>query len=148
MTDLKNGIIDLGDIAVTRETTREDLLLVYGDNLSALSTDRYVRFKRLFTVDGNQFGCGFWFDEHCVLESIELTPYIDYKSEEWDRIGQQEERRSFCDKWLYDRLGEPHKIINGDIEYTFQNIKVSCFSNFDIRDAGNAGFITVRYFDR
>ena len=148
MTDLKKGIIDFGDIVVTKDTTREDLLHAYGDKLSAVSIDTYVRFKRLFTIAGHQFGCGFWFGKNGVIESIELTPFIDYKSEDWDRTGRQEERRQFCDKWLYDRLGEPHKIIFGDIEYTFQNVRVSCFSNFDVRDGGNAGFITVRYFNR
>lgn len=74
-----------------------------------------------------------------------MTPYIDYKSEDWDRLGQQDERRQFCDKWLFERLGEPHKTLNGDIEYSYNSHTISCFSNFDIRDGGNAGYIVIAY---
>lgn len=145
MTDLSKGILDFGEIVVTPDTAKEELLSVYGEKLSLISTDKYLKFKRSFWVDGTEFSCLFVFDADNKLDYVKLSPYIDYKSEDWDRFGQQEERRRFCDKWLYERLGAPHKTLSGDIEYTFISHKIGCFSNNDIRDGGSAGYIVVTY---
>lgn len=144
MTDLKNGIIDFGDIIVTRETTREDLLLAFGDKLSGLSNDKYMRFKRLFTVSGHQFGCGFWFNKTGLIESVEMTPLINYKSEDWDRAGQQEERRVFCDRWLLNFLGAPKRNLGG-AEYIFEDLRISCVTHTDIHHGPDAGRIVITY---
>ena len=144
MTDFKNGTLDFGDIVITKDTTRNDLMAVYGDKLSAISNDRYVRFKRLYTVAGHQFGCGFWFTKAGAIESIEMTPWIDYKSEEWDRTGRQEERRQFCDAWLFKLLGQPQRNIGG-AEYIFEKVRISCVTHFDIHQGADAGEIVITY---
>lgn len=145
MTDLKNGILDFGDIVITKDTTRNDLMAVYGDKLSSISNDVCVRFKRLFIVSGHQFGCFFWFAKNGTIESIEMTPWIDYKSEDWDRTGKQEERRQFCDKWLLEQLGAPHEVSTNVTLYKYQACEVYSYSHFDMREGADAGRIVVRF---
>ena len=104
MTDLKKGIISFEEMEITPQTTKQDLLDVYGEKLSAVSVDKILKFKKSFTIDGQEFSCWFFVDDDYIISSIKLTPYIDYESEEWDRTGRQEERRQFCDKWLFERF--------------------------------------------
>ena len=145
MTDLKNGILDFGDIVITKDTTRNDLMIVYGDKLSAISNDVYVQFRRLFTVAEHQFGCVFWFSKAGAIESIEMTPLIDYKSEDWDRTGRQEERRQFCDKWLLEQLGVPHEASTNVTLYKYRTTEIYSISHFDIRNGADAGHIVVKF---
>ena len=145
MTDLKNGIIDLGDLTITRDTTKEGLLRVYGDVLSTISSDSWLRFKRLFTIDGHQFGCWFIFDQNGDITSVEMTPWIEYKSEEWDRAGQQEERREFCDKWLFEKLGFPHQPSTNVTLYSYEGLEIYSISHFDQRNGADAGHIVIRF---
>ena len=146
MTDLRNGIIELEEMTITPDTTKEDLMRVYGEQLNkSMSTATFFDFNRLFHIENNEFMIMFSFENAGKIKSIQLWPTVQYKSEKWDRTGMQEERRQFCDKWLYDRLGEPHKVLNGDIEYSYNTHSISCFSNFDVRDGANAGYIVVAY---
>lgn len=146
MTDLTKGIIDFGDIVVSKDTTREDLLNAFGDKLSALSNETILDFNMAFTVENQLFGCMFYIGTDNKISHIEMRPFgLAYKSERWDRTGRQRERREFCDKWLFERLGPPQKEVSGDIEYTFVTHQIACFSNTDVRDGGNAGYIVVRF---
>ena len=147
MTDLTKGIIEIDGFVITPKTNKNDLINTYRDKLSPISADKMIRFNRLFNIYGSLFGCLFCFDDEYEIQSLKLTPFIEYKSEEGDRTGQQEERREFCDKWLFDRLGAPHKILNRDIEYSYTNIRISCFSNYDIHHGANAGYIVIEYLN-
>lgn len=147
MTDLKNGIIEIDGFEITNKTTKQELLEHYGNAVSSASSAYIVDLMQLSVVDNTHFGATFFFHENNKISGIKLVPYIQYASEEWDRTGQQEERRCFCDKWLFAKLGESHKIINGDIEYTFSSSRISCFSNYDIHDGANAGYIIVEFFN-
>ena len=140
-----DDIITFGKFAITPQTTSADLLSAYSAKLSPVSNQSTQRFKMLFWIDGSRFSCAFHFDESGLISRIKMSPDVEYKSENWDRTGQQEERRQFCDAWLYERLGEPHKDLSGDIEYTFSNVSISCFSNFDIHNGADAGYIVVEY---
>ena len=145
MTDLAKGIIEFEEMTLTSQTTKQEFDKKFAEVISPVSNQQLVYLLKLSTVDNTRFGASFVFNSKGKLSSLKLTPYIQYKSEKWDRIGMQEERRRFCGKWLLERLGEPHKVINGDIEYLYQSHTISCFSNFDIRDGGNAGYIVIAY---
>lgn len=148
MTDLKNGIIEFEEMTITPSTTKADLMKVYGEKLNtSMSNDTFLDFNRMFRIDNHEFMVMFSLDRNGKVYSLEMWPTVQYKSERWDRTGRQEERRQFCDKWLADRLGEPHKTINGDVEYSFLNSKISCFSNFDVQNGANAGYIVVEYLN-
>lgn len=144
MTDLSKGIIDFGEIVVTPTTTKDELLKVYGDKLSSISTDTWIKFKRSFIVDNHEFSCLFIFNNDLRLSSIRLTPYIDYKSEDWDRTGRQAERREFCDKWLYEQLGEPKANLDGAV-YQYKDVRIACVTHFDIHQGADAGYIVITY---
>lgn len=144
MTDLSRGIITFEEMEITPRTTKQDLLNVYGDKLSKVSIDKVLKFKRTFKIDNYEFSCWFYFDDNYNISSIKLTPYIEYKSESWDRTGQQEERRQFCDKWLFDRLGEPD-LNRGGAEYNFDSVRISCVTHFDQHNGADAGYIVVTY---
>ena len=142
MTDLKSGILEFEEMTITSQTTKKEFDIKFEKVISPASNQRFVYLLKL---DDTLFGATFMFADNGKISSVKLSPFITYKSEEWDRTGMQEERRQFCDKWLLDRLGTPHKTINGDIEYAFDSHTISCFSNFDIRDGANAGYIVVAY---
>lgn len=145
MTDLSKGIIKFKEMAITCNTTKREFLNCFSAIVSPASSDKLIYLNQLLTIDNTRFGAIFIFNENENISSLQLIPYIQYKSEKWDRLGQQKERREFCDKWLSERLGIPHKTVSGDIEYSFANCRISSFSNFDVRDAGNAGYITIVY---
>lgn len=146
MTDLAKGVIDLGEVAVTKDTTREELLRAYGDG-SPDSGVRLLDFPRLFNVDGTEFGIHFFFADNEVLKYVEMTPYITYKSEKWDREGKQAERRIFCDQWLALRLGDPQEKNKEVTAYNFKTCRVSAFSSFPFgkEEGYDAGCIFVRF---
>ena len=145
MTDLSKGIVSFDELIITPQTKKEDLLNSFGEKLSAASSDRSIKFKKSFFVDGFEFSCWFFFDENYKISSIQLTPYIDYKSEEWDRTGQQAERRKFCDKWLFERLGEPHQSTTNVTHYYFNIVEVYSLSHFDLREGADAGYIIIEF---
>ena len=144
MTDLSKGIIDFGDVVVTPDTTKKELIGLFGEKLSKISTDTDIKFVRPFCVCENQFSVWFYFNKLYQLSSIKLSPYIDYKSENWDRTGQQEERREFCDKWLYEQLGEPQRNLGG-AEYIFDGLRISTVTHFDQHNGADAGYIVITY---
>ena len=146
MTDLRKGIIDLGEITITPHTTKDDLLLVYGEKLNTnMSTSTFLDFNRLFHVDNDEFMIMFSFNTEGKIRAIQLWPTVQYKSESWDRTGRQEERRQFCDKWLFERLGEPVKISESVTLYEYEELEVYSFSHFDLRNGADAGYIVISY---
>lgn len=145
MTDLRNGIIELEEMTITSKTTKQEIDAKFGEVISPASSQNIVYLLKLSSVDDTLFGATFMFNNNGQISSVKLSPYIQYKSEKWDRTGMQEERRQFCDKWLFERLGEPHKILNGDIEYSYNSHSISCFSSFDVREGANAGYIVIAY---
>lgn len=143
MTDLSKGILDFGEIVVTPDTAKEELLAVYGEKLSPASNNTFLDFNMLFSIEGQLFMCLFCFGKNNKIEYVELTPYITYKSEKWDRTGRQEERRQFCDGWLYEHLGEAPRNLGG-AEYVFEGIRIATVTHFDQREGADAGYIVVR----
>lgn len=144
MTDLRKGIIDFGDVVVTHNTTKEMLINLFGDELSKMSTDTDIKFLRSFYIDKTKFSVWFYFNKLYQLSSIKLSPHLDYSSEKWDRTGQQEERRAFCDKWLYEQLGAPQRNLGG-AEYVFDNLRISCVTHTDQHNGADAGYIVITY---
>ena len=140
----KDDIITFGGIAISPKTTYSDFLSAYSAKLSPVSSQTTLRFKMLFLIDGNRFSCAFHFNESGLISRIKMSPDIEYKSEDWDRTGQQEERRQFCDAWLYDRLGEPDRNLGG-AEYVYEHIRISCVTHFDQHNGADAGYIVVNY---
>lgn len=143
MTDLSKGIIELDNFIVTPETKRDALATAFEDKLAAFSNANLVKFRRTFIIQGQEFSCFFFFDDTQRIKSIELTPCVEYKSDSDDRTGQQEERRQACNKWLFGQLGNPHKTVDGDVEYRYDGIYIGCFSDFDVRYEHNGGKITI-----
>ena len=88
--------------------------------------------------------CFFTLDEEGNISRIQMRPCINYKSEKWDRTGQQEERRAFCDKWLYEQLGAPQRNLGG-AEYIFDNLRISCVTHTDQHNGADAGYIVITY---
>ena len=145
MTDLSKGIIELENFIVTPETKRDALATAFEDKLAAFSNANLVKFRRTFIIQGQEFSCFFFFDDTQRIKSIELTPCVEYKSDSDDRTGQQEERRQACDKWLFEKLGIPHKESVNVTLYYYPNVEVYSISHFDLREGANAGHIIVKY---
>lgn len=56
MTDLKNGIIDLGEIVIDRNTTKQEMESVYKDRLNPyLSNDTVITIKKIFCINNAEF---------------------------------------------------------------------------------------------
>ena len=145
MTDLSKGFIRLNEMMITPDTTKDDLMRVYGEELNTLmSNATFLDFNRLFQIENHNFMVMFSLNEGGKISSIKLTPYINYKSEKWDRTGRQEERRQFCDKWLFDHLGDPI-LNNGGALYEFDAVRISCVTHFDIHQGADAGYIAITY---
>ena len=142
MTDLTQGVIDFGEIIVTPQTTKEELLAVYGKKLSPASNDILLDFNMLFSVEKQQFMCLFWFGKSETIEHVYLYPCITYQSPKGDRTGRQEERRQFCDRWLYKHLGEAPRNLGG-AEYDFDGVRVSTVTHFDQHEGADAGYIAI-----
>lgn len=145
MTDLRKGVLELQEMTITPNTAMPDLMKVYGEWLNkSMSNSRFLDFNRLFQVENHEFMIMFSFNDAGKIETIQLWPTVQYKSEKWDRTGMQEERRQFCDKWLLERLGEPDRNLGG-AEYVFKDLRVSCVTHFDLHNGADAGYIVITY---
>ena len=144
MTDLSKGIIELEEMTITPETTKQEFDEKFGPVISPASCQTIVYLLKLSAVDNTLFGATFMFNDNGHISSVKLSPYIKYKSEKWDRTGMQEERRQFCDQWLFERLGEPGRNLGG-AEYVFDNLRISCVTHFDLHNGADAGYIVITY---
>lgn len=144
MTDLYKGIITFEEMEITAQTTKQELLKGFEGFISPASGRNIIYLLKLLSVDGTRFGITFTFNDDESISTLQLTPYIQYTSEKWDRTGRQEERRQFCDKWLLDRLGEPD-LNHGGAEYKFDTVRISCVTHFDQYNGADAGYIVLTY---
>ena len=127
MIELKSGAFDFGSIVVTCDTTKSELLDAYRGTISeSFSGGNRVDLKKPIEFGRSFWWCVFTFSSSGVISSIELIPYgFEYRSEKWDMKGRQEERRQYCEGWLYFHLGAPHK--QGErTEYKFDTVKYFC----------------------
>lgn len=139
-------IVSCGKTTISSKTTSSELLSTYKEQFSPnMSCDTVLKFRMLFLICGIPFGCTFWFDNSGLISRIEMSPFIKYKSESWDRAGKQEERREFCDKWLFEQLGVPHKESANVTLYNYSNVEVYSISHFDLREGADAGHIIVKF---
>lgn len=145
MTDLRKGILSFDEMEVSSKMSKKEFLYKFKEIISPASGENIIYLMKLLTLDCFKFGVTFTFNDDGTLSTLKLSPYIQYKSEKWDRTGQQEERRQFCDQWLFERLGEGHKVTTNVTHYYFDNIEIYTLSHFDIREGADAGYIIIEY---
>jgi len=148
MTDLKNGIIDLGELIIDRNTTKQEMESVYKDRLNPyLSNDTVITIKKIFCINNAEF-LGMFFFKDDLLESITLWPRIEIDEEtSSNREKRQAAERAFADKWLFENLGTPTKKDEGITLYQFEWGGVYAISLFRPNEQYNGGFVGIR-FDR
>ena len=145
MTDLSKGIVSFDEIQITSNTTKQEVLNYLADAISPVSGKNIVYLLKLLTIENTKFMVIFNFNDNGNIKSLQLTPYIQYKSEKWDRTGRQQERRQFCDKWLFERFGVAHQITTSVTHYFFESVDVYSLSHFDLREGADAGYIVVEF---
>lgn len=147
MTDLRNGVIDIGGFEITPDITLETLLrYLENERINHELTKSYsdiLDVFKIFEIEGQNFGLLFWFKNN-KLEQIELHPYLALK-EKIDRVKSQELRRKTSDSWMEKLLGKPE--YKGETSTSYQMACGRIFSYITKNPIENyrGGFITIDF---
>lgn len=120
MTDLKNGIIDIGGFEITPNTTLEELIKYTqnkGYNFKVTPTGSFFKIFKSFFVEHQEFSITFYF-ENGVISYLEMSPYLDNYGE--NRVETQKLLRIASDTWMKNLLGTPEQKTKTITGYNFK----------------------------
>lgn len=143
MTDLKNGVIDLGNITLDRNSTLQDFESVrfYGDKkyIGFCNIRKVIVEKTLFDVD-----VYFYYGK---VSRVVLNPVLE--GDPYPDAHTQNVKKCMCLDFLKKRLGEPttnrHSTVSVVMGYTFDwgTIDIVVFIGGNSENEG--GIIDIRY---
>lgn len=170
MTDLKKGIIKIGEIELSPYTRREDFEKDFGVKPSYessgnfdVNTNRtdlsyYIYELDKTTIDNVEFYLRVTYANDKIL-SVELMPKFDEIDEKYGdmrgynvqrSVAYAKEVRTELDKWLKKHLGKPYSKTNDETTYAFKDVTISTTSKIKSEyDDGHmeveGGQIDIRY---
>jgi len=142
---LENGVIDFESFHLTPETVPAELIPhCPGASLTEVAGLTVLRCAQELLADGARFLCEFYFIKN-RLEQVLMRPLARYPEGVEGRMAQQAFRRAACERWLSARLGRAAEWTEEETRYVFPWGTVSAISHLSPRNAGDAGYICVRY---
>lgn len=170
MTDLKKGIIQVGEIEISPYTKREDFEKDFGVkpsyessgnfNVATNRTDLsyYIYEIDKQTIEGMEFYLRMTFANDKMF-SVELMPKLDEIDEKYGEmrgynvqrnVAYAKEIRVEMDKWLKKLLGKPYSKTNDETTYAYKDVTISTTSKIKNQyDDGHmeveGGQIDIRY---
>lgn len=142
---VENGVLDFGSFRFTPETVPSEVAPhCPGASLTECAGTTLLRCAQALLADGAKFLCEFYFVNGRPSQAL-LRPIVKYPEGVEGRMDRQMFRRAACERWLSARLGPAAERTEKETRYAFEWGTVSAVSNFSPRDAGDAGYICVRY---
>lgn len=142
---LENGILDFGAFCFTPKTTLAELTPhCPGAELTEAAGSSVLRCAKGLETGGERFLCEFYFFKG-LPNLVLLRPLARCPDTVEGRMAQQAFRRDICDRWLVSQLGPPMTQTKAKTSYNFTWGNVIAVSHFDPRDAGDAGYLCLRY---
>lgn len=142
---MENGVLDFGSFCFTPKTAPSELLPHCPDaSLDECGEITVLRCARELLADGAKFLCEFYFANNQPFQVL-LRPIAEYPKGVEGRMPRQAFRRAACERWLSARLGPAAERADEETRYVFAWGMISAVSHFGPRDAGDAGYICVRY---
>jgi hypothetical protein len=143
MVNLKRGTVVTDKIMITPDTKPSDIAKTYKD-CCVFSTPKFsnktdIKITNGIVIGKDTFDAVFHFNEDEMLESIQISPVIEYDNENLIHSERRKIHRVFCSEWLsqYASYQKPTSII-----------KLTYRSNHDMCDGPCHGYIWINFVQK